>query len=87
MTGSRPPFVRGSSFLAVMAGAVVGGLAGCLFLTPAGRRICHATAQALDLFSVEWMRLSRSVGRAQTATVEGWAFERGDPPFEHSPLN
>jgi len=65
------------SIYMMLGGIVAGGLSAYLFLTPAGRRLCHDLVDTLDSFSSEWIRLSQAAGRAQAAAVEGWqAFER-----------
>jgi len=56
----------------VVAGALVGGLAGYLLTTPGGRRFCDAAVQLLEDFSFECARFSQASARAQVAAAEGW---------------
>ncbi len=58
--------------LASMAGAVIGGLVGYLYLTDNGRRVRDQIEPRLDDFRHEISRLRSTVNKAQAAAAEGW---------------
>lgn len=60
------------TWAAIVSGAVIGGLAFYLLLTPKGRQLCESFVQMLDEGSAEWRRLSSAVSRAQLAAATAW---------------
>lgn len=58
--------------LAGLAGAVVGGLVGFLYLTEKGRRARVQIEPRLDEFVREMRRMKSTVRKAQEAATEGW---------------
>ena len=58
--------------VAVLIGAVAGGLAGYLLLTPDGRQLCRAMGAALEDVAAESARFAHSIRRAQTALSSSW---------------
>ncbi len=58
--------------LASLAGAVIGGLAGYMYLTENGRRFRDQIEPRLDQFVGEIRRLRTTVSKAQAAANEGW---------------
>ncbi len=58
--------------LASMAGAVIGGVVGYLYLTESGRHVREQIEPRLDDFLREIGRLRTTVNKAQAAAVEGW---------------
>ena len=58
--------------MAMAAGAVVGGLAGYLFLTESGRRLRDQIEPRLDEAMREMARLRQTIFKAQSVAQEGW---------------
>jgi gas vesicle protein len=58
--------------LTALLGAVVGALAGYLFLTESGRRLRSQLEPRLDAAAREVGRLRQTVAKAQTVASEGW---------------
>ena len=58
--------------LGLVAGAVVGGAAGWLFLTDDGRRLRQDLRPRLDDLAERAMQLRDTATRAQRAANEGW---------------
>ncbi len=58
--------------LSSLAGAVIGGLVGYLYLTESGRRVRDQVEPRLDDFLREIGRLRTTVNKAQAAAAEGW---------------
>ncbi len=58
--------------LASLAGAVIGGLAGYMYLTENGRHFRDQIEPRLDQFVGEIRRLRATVSKAQAAANEGW---------------
>jgi hypothetical protein len=68
---------------ASLAGAVIGGLAGYLYLTEHGRRFRDQMEPRLDQFIAEMQRLRAAVSKAHAAADEGWRTLNeviGEPP-------
>jgi len=63
---------RHASAAAVLIGAVAGGLAGYLLLTPDGRQVCRAMGAALEDVAAESARFANSLRRAQSALSSSW---------------
>jgi hypothetical protein len=63
---------RHTSAVAVLIGAVTGGLAGYLLLTPEGRQVCRAIGAALEDVAAESARFANSLRRAQSALSSSW---------------
>jgi gas vesicle protein len=58
--------------MAMAAGAVVGGVAGYLFLTESGRRLRDQIEPRLDEAMREMSRLRQTIFKAQSVAQEGW---------------
>ena len=58
--------------LGLVAGAVVGGAAGWLFLTDGGRRLRQELGPRLDDLAERAVQLRDTAARAQRAANEGW---------------
>ena len=63
---------RTALLLGLVAGAVVGGAAGWLFLTDDGRRLRRDLQPRLDDLAERAMQLRDTAMRAQRAANEGW---------------
>jgi len=63
---------RTALVLGLVAGAVVGGAAGWLFLTDGGRRLRQDLGPRLDDLAERAMQLRDTATRAQRAADEGW---------------
>ena len=63
---------RTALLLGLVAGAVVGGAAGWLFLTDDGRRLRRDLQPRLDDLAERAMQLRDTATRAQRAANEGW---------------
>lgn len=63
---------RGRVLMAMVGGAVVGGLVGYLYLTEAGRRLREQIEPRLDEATREIGRLRQVIGKAQSVAAEGW---------------
>ena len=57
---------------ATIVGAVIGGVAGYLFFTDAGRRLRRQIEPALDDFTRELMSFRTTVQKAAGVASEGW---------------
>lgn len=57
---------------ASVIGASIGGLAGYLFLTERGRRVCEQLELTMDEFVRETARLRSAVNKARLAAREAW---------------
>ena len=68
---------RNTSIAVVMSGAIVGGVASYLLLTPQGRRLGRNIGEALVDFSYEWPRLSQAARHVQAAAFESWTVLQG----------
>lgn len=98
MDGSEEDIVsdRIQVVLASVAGAVIGGVAGYLFLTPRGRQVWQRLEPALEEAARELSRVTGTVVGAAGAAREGWkvvrnAIERADfnrypNSSQHSPF-
>jgi hypothetical protein len=64
---------RSRVFLSACLGAVVGGLAGYLYLTDDGRRVRERLEPGMDELLREMRRLRGAVDSARLAAQEGWA--------------
>lgn len=58
--------------MAMAAGAVVGGVAGYLYLTDSGRRLLGQIEPRLDEAMREMARLRETIFKAQSVAQEGW---------------
>ena len=63
---------RTALLLGLVAGAVVGGAAGWLFLTDGGRRLRQDLRPQLDDLAERAMQLRDAAARAQRAAQESW---------------
>lgn len=63
---------RGRVVMAMVGGAVAGGLVGYLYMTDAGRRIRNQIEPRLDDAMREIGRLRQTIGKAQSVAAEGW---------------
>lgn len=63
---------RSRVLMAMMGGAVVGGLAGYLYFTESGRRVRSQLEPRLDEAMREIGRLRQTIGKAQSVAAEGW---------------
>jgi gas vesicle protein len=63
---------RTAVLLGLVAGAVVGGAAGWLFLTPGGRRLRQDLGPRFDDLAERAVELRDTATRAQRAANEGW---------------
>ena len=63
---------RTAVLLGLVAGAVVGGAAGWLFLTDGGRRLRQDLSPRLDDLAERAVQLRDTATRAQRAANEGW---------------
>jgi hypothetical protein len=63
---------RARVLIATCVGAVIGGVAGWLYLTEAGRRIRDQIEPRLEDFMSELTRVRSTVDKARTAANEGW---------------
>jgi gas vesicle protein len=63
---------RTALLLGLVAGAVVGGAAGWLFLTDDGRRLRRDLQPRLDDLAERAMQLRDTATRAQRAANQGW---------------
>ncbi len=63
---------QGRVMLAMVGGAVVGGIAGYLYLTDGGRRFRGQLEPRLDDALREIRRLRQTVTKAQAVAAEGW---------------
>jgi gas vesicle protein len=76
---------------AAIVGAVVGGLAGYLFLTDNGRRLRRQLEPALDDFARELNSFRATVSKAVGVANEGWQLlneamgDSGQAPQSHYP--
>ena len=57
---------------AALLGAVVGGIAGYLYLTSSGRRLLAELEPKVDDFAGELRRLRRTLGKVQILASEAW---------------
>jgi hypothetical protein len=58
--------------MASLAGAVIGGVGGWLYLTENGRRVREQLEPRLDDFVNELTRVRGTVDKARSAAGEGW---------------
>jgi hypothetical protein len=63
---------QGRVIMASLAGALVGGMVGYLYLTDTGRRVMDQLEPRLDDAMREVTRLRQTIGRAQAVANEGW---------------
>lgn len=63
---------RTALLVGLVAGAVVGGAAGWLFLTDGGRRLRQDLRPHLDDLAERALQLRDTAGRAQRAAHESW---------------
>jgi len=63
---------RTALLVGLVAGAVVGGAAGWLFLTDGGRRLRQELGPRLDDLAERAVQLRDTATRAQRAANEGW---------------
>lgn len=64
------------ALVAVLAGAVVGGLAGYLLFTDSGLRLRREVEPKLGQLADDLNRLAGALNRARTAGIEGWRAAR-----------
>ena len=64
---------RSRVFLSACLGALVGGLAGYLYMTEDGRRVREGLEPGMDEMVREMRRLRGAVSSARSAAHEGWA--------------
>ena len=62
---------RSKILVASVAGAAVGGILGCLYLTEPGRRVRSQIQPMLDLLIDELQRTQGTLEKAREATLEG----------------
>lgn len=74
---------RTKVLVATLAGAVVGGIVGYLYLTDDGRRLRGRVEPQIDGFVSELRRLKHTVAKARAAADESWRtlqdVSRGEP--------
>jgi gas vesicle protein len=63
---------RTALLVGLVAGAVVGGAAGWLFLTDSGRKVRQDLRPRLDDLAERAMQLRETASRAQRAAQESW---------------
>ncbi len=63
---------RSRVLMAILSGAVIGGVWGWLYLTESGRRVRDQIEPWLDDFMNELGRVRGTVEKARTAADEGW---------------
>ncbi len=63
---------RSRVFLASLAGAAIGGVAGYLYFTASGQRLRDQLEPRMDEFANEIRRLRATVTKAQAVASEGW---------------
>jgi hypothetical protein len=63
---------RSRVLLSTLAGAVLGGVGGWLYLTESGRRVRDQIEPRLDDFIHEMGRVRGTVDKARSAADEGW---------------
>ncbi len=63
---------RARVVMAVVGGAVAGGVLGYLYLTDTGRRVREQVEPRLDSTMREISRLRQTLGKAQSVAAEGW---------------
>lgn len=63
---------RSQACVATVVGAVIGGVAGYLFLTEGGRRLRRQIEPALDNLSHELSHFRSTVNKAGSLASEGW---------------
>jgi gas vesicle protein len=57
---------------AMIVGAIIGGLAGCLFFTERGRSVRRQIEPALEDFSREVINFRNAIQKAAGVANEGW---------------
>jgi hypothetical protein len=63
---------QGRVMMAMLGGAVVGGVVGYLYFTEAGGRVRSQLEPRLDDVMREIGRLRKTVAKAQSVAAEGW---------------